>query len=51
MTDTEVVGHVRYCTVHHNLLDRDDHCYDSWLPGDCEFTTAMIVLPTDRRNT
>jgi len=40
-----VVGHVNYCTVHHNIEDMDDRCYDSFLPGDCVFTIAMIVLP------
>ena len=44
-----VVGHVNYCTTHHNIM-RDEStlfCYDSFLPGDCVFTIAMIVLPED----
>ena len=44
---TTIAGHVNYCTVHHNIEDANDRCWDSFLPGDCVFTIAMIVLPED----
>jgi len=48
MSDLQtVVGHVLYCLVHHNLKRSGEDCFDSWLPGDCKFVTAMIVIPNE----